>query len=131
MKKNGILNPDLCAAIARIGHTDSLVIADPGLPLPEGVPVIDLALIRGIPRFRDVLRAVNGEFVTESFVIASEMRDKSAACRQEILDELEGLPHTEVPHEEFKRLTRRARAIVRTGETTPYANVILIAGVNF
>lgn len=131
MKKSGILNPSLCAAIAQIGHTDSLVIADPGLPLPDGVPVIDLTLVRGIPAFQQVLDAVCEEFVVESYIVAAEIKEKSAGCYAGICQRLTGLAEQSVPHERFKELTRRAKAIIRTGETTPYANIILIAGVNF
>lgn len=131
MKKNGILNPALCAAIAQIGHTDSLVIADPGLPLPDGVPVIDLTLVRGIPAFQQVLDAVAEEFVVESYIVASEIKEKSPDCYAGICHALDGIPGESVPHQRFKELTRHSKVIVRTGETTPYANVILIAGVNF
>lgn len=131
MKKNGILNPALCAAIAGIGHTDTLVIADPGLPLPDGVPVIDLSLVRNIPAFADVLQAVADEFVIESFILASELREKSADCFADVLRLLPETPFTEIPHQQFKEMTRSAKTIIRTGETTPFANIILVAGVNF
>ena len=42
-----------------------------------------------------------------------------------------GIAPQTVSHEEFKRRTAKARAMVRTGECTPYANIILIAGVKF
>lgn len=131
MKKKGILNPALCAAVAAIGHTDSLVIADPGLPLPEGVEVVDLSLVRGMPPFMDVLRAVADEFVVESYILASEMEGASAALCHAARGALGGIPCKMVPHGEFKRLTHSARVLVRTGEPTPFANIILVAGVNF
>lgn len=49
MRKSGLLNPALAGAVARLGHTDTFVIADCGLPIPHEVPVIDLTLIFGIP----------------------------------------------------------------------------------
>jgi D-ribose pyranase len=36
-----------------------------------------------------------------------------------------------VPHEEFKRAMAGAVLFVRTGEATPYANVMLRCGVPF
>ena len=129
MKKDRILNPELIAQIAAIGHTEYLVIADAGLPVPNGVKVIDLSVVRGVPTFEQVLSAVREELVSDAYIVAGEMPGKSPelyACTGRLLA---GLPETRIPHEEFKALTRKAKAIVRTGETTPYANVILVAGV--
>ena len=131
MKKDRILNPELIAQIAAIGHTEYLVIADAGLPVPNGVKVIDLSVVRGVPTFEQVLSAVREELVSDAYIVAGEMPGKSPelyACTGRLLA---GLPETRIPHEEFQALTRKAKAIVRTGETTPYANVILVAGVNF
>lgn len=131
MTKSGILNPAICSAIAGIGHTDYFVIADPGLPLPEGVKVIDLSLVRGIPSFIDTLKAVSKELVIESYILANEMAPKSKDLFEQTCSALSGLPHKAVPHEELKKLTKKAKVIIRTGETTPFANVILVCGVNF
>ena len=70
MRKSGILNVEICKEIAALGHTQYLVIADPGLPIPQNVPVIDLAVVNGIPAFCDVLDAVAGELVIDSFIFA-------------------------------------------------------------
>lgn len=131
MTKNGILNPQLCSAIAGAGHTDYFVIADPGLPIPEGINVIDLSLVRGVPSFLDTLKAVSGELIVESYILAEEMKNISPRLHDETCSVLQGLPHKYVPHEELKQLLRRAKAVVRTGETTSFANVILVCGVNF
>ena len=131
MKKSGILNPELCAVIAGIGHTEFLVIADPGLPIPKGVPVIDLSLVRDIPKFIDVLEAVKEELVIESFFIATEIKTQSKNLYQQIRQSLPGLPESELCPEEFKRKLAQAKAVIRTGESTSYANIALVAGVNF
>ncbi len=131
MKKHGILNPHLSRVIAELGHTDALVVADAGLPIPAGVERIDLALTDGIPSFMDVLKAVLGEMQVERAVIAHEMPTKSSHLYAQIGEIMKGCPIGEVPHEEFKLLTARSRAIVRTGEFTPYANIILYSGVVF
>lgn len=131
MTKDGILNPDLCAAIAGIGHTEYFVIADPGLPLPGNVKVIDLTLTRGIPSFLDTLKAVSDQLVIESFLLAEEMKTASPELHDKTCEILKGLPHRYIPHEELKKLLKNAKAIVRTGETTSFANVILQCGVNF
>jgi len=131
MKKHGILNPQLSRVIAELGHTDALVIADAGLPIPATVERIDLALVGGIPAFMEVLNAILGEMQVEHAVIAREMQTRSPQLYTQIGLALNNCPLDEVPHEEFKPLTARARAIVRTGEFTPYANVILYSGVVF
>jgi D-ribose pyranase len=129
MKKTGLLNQPLSAVIAGLGHTDMLVVADAGLPIPLAVQRIDLAVSAGLPSFLDVLRAVLGEMQVEGAIIAAEMETRSPHMHRALLDMLGGAPVQTVPHEAFKLRTQEARAVVRTGEFTPYANVILIAGV--
>lgn len=130
MKKGPVLNIALSQLIASLGHGDIVVIGDAGLPVPPGVPVIDLALTHGVPRFMQTLTTVLAEMQVERHVLADELAGKNMAIAAAVraLD----LPgRSSVPHDEFKRLTAKARAIVRTGECTPYANIILVAGVVF
>lgn len=131
MKKDGILNMNVIKAIAAVEHTHYLVICDAGLPLPKGVEVIDLSVIRGLPSFLEVLDAVSKEFVIESFIYASEAHTKNPDLPHKMRDILKGLPEKDVQQEEFKRLTCDACTIIRTGECSPYSNVILVGGVNF
>jgi D-ribose pyranase len=131
MKKRGILQHELSQVIAMLGHTDSLVIADAGLPIPPRVQRIDLAVTGGIPRFIQVLRAVLEDAQVERAVVAREMREKSPQLHGELVAALGTVPVDEVSHEELKQMTRQARAVVRTGEFTPYANIILFSGVVF
>ena len=131
MTKDGILNPELCQAIAACGHTDYFVIADCGLPIPKGARLIDLSLIRGVPRFMDTLKAVSRELVVESCILADETEAQSPSLYEEIRSAMGTLPVRTVSHEELKKLTANAKVIVRTGETTPFANIILSCGVNF
>lgn len=131
MKKDRLLNPNVIEAIAAIGHTEYFMIADAGLPVPRGVRVIDLSVVRGVPTFLQVLQAVMEELVVESSVLATEMPAKSAELYEKTLELLQEGPCKMVSHEELKKMTEKAKIIIRTGETTPYANVILVAGVNF
>ncbi|MDP4076427.1 D-ribose pyranase [Acidovorax sp. A1169] len=129
MKRTTLLHAELSHAIACLGHGDMLVIGDVGLPIPPGPRRIDLALTPGIPAVADVLQAVLSEMQVERALIASEAVERAAGalpgwCNLPVAPEA-------VPHEEFKRLCREARVMVRTGECTPYANVILCAGVTF
>jgi D-ribose pyranase len=130
VKKQGILNASLSTIIASMGHTDLLVVADAGLPIPPGVPVVDLAVRCGVPAFEDVLAAVANELQVEQIVIAAEVQ-QSGDPLPEVAKLFPGVPVTACPHDEFKQRTARARAVVRTGECTPYHNVILQAGVAF
>jgi len=131
MKKSGIQNPEINAVISSIGHTQYIIIADSGLPIPKGVPCIDISLVSGIPSFMDALKAVKAELVVESYILASELKKVRPEGYNEIKKEMAALPGKLVPHVKFKELSREAYAIIRTGEASPYANIILIAGVNF
>lgn len=127
MKKHGILNPDLNRAVARLGHRDQVVVADCGLPVPRHVPVVDLALVFGIPRFEQVMDALLAEIVVEGGVLADETRGTPAEGW--IVSRVPAA--TYVPHDELKVRVGDAAFVVRTGETTSYANVILTCGVPF
>ncbi|ARV46334.1 D-ribose pyranase [Bacillus inaquosorum] len=131
MKKHGILNSHLAKLLADLGHTDKIVIADAGLPVPDGVLKIDLSLKPGLPAFQDTTAVLADEMVVEKVIAASEIK----ASNQENARFLENLFAEQkieyLSHEEFKLLTKEAKAIIRTGEFTPYANCILQAGVLF
>ena len=129
MKRHGILNSQISKVLADLGHTDMIVIADCGLPIPAGVERIDLALELGTPAFADVLRVVADDMAVEQVTLATEIKDANEAA----LTTVSQLNVTTeyVSHEAFKELTKQAKVIIRTGEATPYANVILHAGVIF
>lgn len=134
MKKTPLLNAALSGLIASMGHTDALCIADAGLPIPRGPGAperIDLALTPGMPSFLDVLSAALEELVVESVVLAEEIREKNPDVLNGIKKQLGEVPMEFVSHEEFKSLSGTGKGIVRTGECTPYANVILYSGVPF
>lgn len=135
MKRNRLLHAELSRVIASLGHGDALVIGDAGLPIPDapqghgGPQRIDLAVTRGVPAFDDVLAAVLSEMQVERALIATEACDGGSALPAWVapID----APVQAVSHEELKLATRSARAVVRTGEFTPYRNVVLLAGVVF
>jgi D-ribose pyranase len=131
VKKIGILNQPISSIIAGLGHTDTLIIADAGLPIPPETQRIDLALTEGIPSFIDTLRVVLTEMEVERAIVAEEMLDASPQVYEAVKEMLGDVPIETVTHLIFKEQTRSARAVIRTGEFTPYANVILTAGVVF
>lgn len=131
MKKTGLLNQPLSAVIAGLGHMDTLVIGDAGLPVPETTERIDLAVSAGVPAFMAVLNATLDEMQVEKAIVAEELKMQSPEMYERILAALGDIPVEYVTHEVFKQRTDTAKAVVRTGEFTPYSNVILVAGVIF
>jgi D-ribose pyranase len=131
MKKTTLLHTSLSHAIAGLGHGDMLVIGDAGLPCPAGPRFVDLALTRGVPSFEQVLRAVLAEMQVERAVLAHETDARSPAVAALVAAALGATPIERVGHDMLKQRSAAARWFVRSGEFTPYANVILVAGVVF
>jgi D-ribose pyranase len=132
VKRHGHLNREVSRVLARMGHTDSVVIADCGLPVPEGVECIDVSIARGEPAFVRVLDSVLADFKAERAVFATEAKEfnPAVAARASLLSTQQVLVEF-VTHETLKELTRHARAVIRTGEATTFANVVLYSGVIF
>jgi D-ribose pyranase len=128
MKKTALINSEISHVIASLGHTDMLVVADAGLPIPNGPQRIDLALTRGIPSFLDTLRVVLEEMHVEKALVSEDVKKVSPQIYADICAQLGNIPIEAIPHKDFKLQTASAKAIVRTGEFTPYANVILMSG---
>lgn len=129
MKKNGILNSDISRVLSYMGHTDQIAVGDCGLPIPEETERIDLALKFGVPGFMEVLCEVKKEMKIERIILAEEIKTKNPEILEQILrlfDRVEEECEIEyVSHEELKEKTHTCKAVIRTGETTPYANIIL------
>ncbi|WP_145147696.1 D-ribose pyranase [Paenibacillus xylanexedens] len=132
MKRNGILNSHISKILSDLGHTDMIAIADAGLPVPEGVLKIDLALKLGTPSFREVVEVIAEDMVIEKIIVAEEIREGNPVALQFITEKfaVEAIDAS-LSHEQFKALTRQVKAVIRTGEATPYANCILQSGVHF
>lgn len=136
MKRRPLLNRHLSKLVASLGHMDEIVVADAGLPIPANVAVIDLAVSPGIPGFFDVLDALAHEMIVEQAIFANEAAE-DLVTRIEVklahwaAEAGKPIEHIRCSHEAFKTQTSRARAVIRTGEFTPYANVILVSGVSF
>ena len=131
MKKTALLNIAISELIASLGHGDMLVIADAGLPIPTETWRIDLALTRGVPGFLETLETILQEMQVERIIMAEETGQVSPHIQAAIQVLLPNTPVEVVTHLQLKELTKDARAVVRTGEFTPYANVILASGVVF
>lgn len=135
MKRHGILNSDISRVLSYMGHTDRICIGDCGLPIPDETERIDLAVKFGQPTFMDVLKEVGNDMKIEKIILAEEIKEKNAEVLAEIkeyFEKSESIPEVEfVPHVELKELTKECKAVIRTGETTPYANIILQSGCIF
>lgn len=131
MKARGVINAQLAGLIAGLGHKDTFMVADAGMPIPKGVELVDLAVCGGVPTFRQVFDAIMGECVVEHYTLASEIESYNPELLAYLEGKLEGVERDEVPHDELKRLSAGVKFAVRTGEFTPYPNVICRAGVAF
>lgn len=129
MKKTGIINSDISRVLSYMGHTDKIAIGDCGLPIPDETERIDLALNFGEPSFIKVLKAVSEDMAIEAIVLAEEIKTKNPDMLCQIKKLFEGSENgfsiRFVSHEELKRQTKECKAVIRTGEITPYANIIL------
>jgi D-ribose pyranase len=128
MKRGGVLNPALSHLLASTGHTDYFTVCDRGFPVPEGPERIDLALVDDIPTVLDVLAAVTAEWSLDRVLITHEMDAISPDRVAEMRALLGEVPFERVSHGQLKRLAQGARATVRTGDTVPYANIIVVSG---
>lgn len=139
MKKLPLLHSEISYVIAKLGHTDQLVIADAGLPIPATTQRIDLALTAGVPTFLQVFKSVTQEMQIERAILAEEIIQQNPQLHEALLQQLKQLEQHQantialeyISHETFKIQTEKSRAVIRTGECSPYANVILCAGVTF
>lgn len=131
MKKNGILNSEISKLLSDLGHTDQITIGDAGLPVPDGVMKIDLALKLGTPSFIEVLEEVLKDMAVEKVILAEEIK----VDNESQLDAIHQLVDTNevefVSHEAFKKQSGQSKAIIRTGEATPFSNIILQSNVIF
>lgn len=139
MKKGTVLNADISSVISRLGHTDTLVVCDAGLPIPHSTQRIDLALTQGVPGFVQVLDVVTQEMQVEAVVLAEEIKQHNPQLHETLLERIRLLQKHQgntievhyVLHEQFKKQTASSQAVIRSGECSPFANIILCAGVTF
>jgi len=131
MKKLPLLHSEISGLVASLGHNDMLVVGDAGLPIPAQTKRIDLALTKGVPGFIETVSTILTEMQVERIILAEETGRVSPQIQAEIERLLPGTPIETVSHDQLKELSHSARAVIRTGEFTPYANIILVSGVVF
>lgn len=131
MKKTGILNAQLIGLIAALGHKDTFMIGDAGMPIPKGVEIVDLILCGGVPTFEQVMDAVLAETEIEGYTIAKEIEEKNPRLLAYIQEKLPDAEEERIDHVDLKKMSANCKFAIRTGEFTPYPNIILRAGVAF
>jgi D-ribose pyranase len=132
MRASGLLQAELIAILAALGHGETVVLSDAGLPTPPGVRRIDLAVAPGLPPLLPVLEAVLGAAVFEAATVSHELTERAPGLARAVAAALgPAIPLRAIRHTELKAACVHAVAVVRTGEFTPFANVLLQAGVAF
>lgn len=131
MKKHGILNGEVNRVIGCMGHTDTICVTDCGLPIPSNVEKIDISVRIGKPSFLEVLGEISKHMEVERITLAKEILDTNKSVLESIKSSFPNAEIVFVPHVEFKEISSKCKAAIRTGEATPYANAILHSGVIF
>lgn len=126
MLKTGILNPQINSLLSRVRHTNTLVLADRGFPFWPNIETVDIALTDDIPTVTDVFRAIQGNFTIGHLFMAEQFRAENPPEILARLARLTGkIPITWEPHDTMKLRVSSAIGLIRTGDTTQYANMIL------
>ncbi len=139
MRKGQLFNSTLCSLLSKLGHTDQIVIGDAGLPIPATTERIDLALTYNIPSFLQVFDVISQDMQIEKVILATEIKEKNPTIYTDILKRIAHLETQQqtqitlefISHEALKAHSASAKAVIRTGECSPYANIILQSGVIF
>jgi D-ribose pyranase len=126
MLKTGILNPAINSLLSRVRHTNTLVIADRGFPFWPTIETVDISLVDDVPRVLDVLRALRANFhIGRAWMAEEFLKQNSPQTCSLFAEALGGIELSHEPHVEFKRRVPQAIGLIRTGDTTQYANIVL------
>jgi D-ribose pyranase len=129
MLVKGILNPQINSLLSRVRHTNMLVIADRGFPYWPTIETVDISLIDNIPTVLQVFQAIRENFEIQQIYMAEEfMKANPAETGQAFSQAIADLPLHYEPHIEFKQRVPLAIGLICTGDTTQYANMILVSG---
>jgi len=129
MINHGILNPQILSLLARVRHTNALVIADRGFPFWPMIETVDISVVDDLPTVLQLIAAVRANHnFTQAFQAGEFLKHNAPAIRQKFAAALKGVPVTFEPHVEFKKRVPYAIGLIRTGDTVQYANTILISG---
>ena len=126
MLKTGILNPHVLDLLARFRHTNTIVIADRGFPSWPQIETVDLSLVDNVPTVLQALAAVRAQCIVGKAWMAKEfLKNNDIRTQASFATAFKGVALTREPHVDFKKRVPGVIGLIRTGDTTPYANVIL------
>jgi D-ribose pyranase len=129
MLNTGILNPQILSLLARVRHTNALVIADRGFPSWPGLETVDLSLVDNVPTVLQVLTALRPNYhIAQAYMAREFLRENTPATRALFAKALQSIPTAHEPHAQFKKRVPGAIGLIRTGDTIQYANMVLISG---
>jgi D-ribose pyranase len=129
MINHGILNPQLLALLARIRHTNALVIADRGFPFWPMIETLDVSVVDDLPTVLQLIDAVRANHnFTQAYQAKEFLKNNPTVICQKFAAALKGIPTKFEPHVAFKQRVPHAMGLIRTGDTTQYGNVIMISG---
>ncbi|MWN31319.1 MULTISPECIES: D-ribose pyranase [unclassified Gilliamella] len=139
MYKGQLFNSEIIRVLSQMGHTDQIAIGDAGLPIDKDTPRIDLALTYGLPSFIQVFQTVSQDMQIEKIILAEEIIERNPDVHRQILEQIKNIEVIQnnrveivyISHEKLKLRTHQCKAVIRTGECTPFANIILQSGVIF
>lgn len=131
MLKGNCINPALSTVLAETGHTDWLTVTDAGFPMPMEAERVDLAWMPGKPAWIEVLKLIKEEIVIEKIYLAEDIKVKSPKMYEAFLEVFDSKMVEFISHSRLKEDSKKSRAVIRTGEYTPFCNCILVAGVAF
>lgn len=125
MLRSGILNPRILELVARIRHTNTLVIADRGFPYWPQIETVDISLIDDVPTVMQVFDALQENFVLGSVWVAEEFKAHNSAEKLAALQSSTGDKLHFESHLQLKERVPHAIGLIRTGDTTQYANLVI------
>ncbi|SPC39351.1 D-ribose pyranase [Latilactobacillus fuchuensis] len=131
MRKTRVINSQISNIISDMGHFDTMSIGDAGMPVPVDTKKIDVSIENGVPSFMQVLENVLSELEVQKVYLAKEMIDQNPEQLANVKALIGDTPIEFIEHEQMKQDLSKAKAFVRTGEMTPYSNIILESGVVF
>jgi len=129
MKEIGIVNRELARVLSEQGHGDLLMVVDAGFAIPKGADVVDISLSENCPMLIDTLTELKKFFSVEKLIFADATMDVSPTLYDNITQLFgEEVPVEIVSHPQIKEMSANVKAVIRTGDFTAYANVILVSG---
>ena len=131
MKKTGIFNSKISSFVASMGHKDIITVVDMGYPIPKDIEFADIVLDKGKPGFLETIEVLLSELAVEKIIIAEELEHNNINNYVGIVKLFQGIEVEKMSHELFKEKAKMSKYFIRTGECTPFSNIMLISGVIF